>query len=229
MRSGGKTSPSPVSKIKAKSFRGAEVRPAGDEGNVPRAAPPKSPRVAAQHIGPHICDLTEEQKKRIAEFRRRKKAEQDKLIRRMREVEEALARLEEIRNARLRENEELEEFYGDRYELVRGRKKRLKRSARRASMVTLGVKQRIMWWKEPEIAVIYNHAYKLRHENNTYCATHSYELPHPRAVNYGKPPLIPVHINRTFAGRAGVNLEKKERLRAELDDPRPLFVTAFSC
>lgn len=188
-------------------------------------APPEGLN-SSRHIHPCVCDLTDQQRKRIKEHQEQKAFQRKKFEQRVREIEEKLAKLEEERLERERELQEHEDLFGDQYEMIGKRKKRKKRSARRASMVSLGVKQVINWKKEPKIKVRYNYTYKLRSGNPTYCNYRKYKPISVKAIHFKKMPAIPVRETKANSLRAKVNGLKYEDLLSK-EDKRPLFLSAF--
>jgi len=145
MRGGSKTIPNSTGKNNLKSFQSTEVKAAGDEGNVPprtmhliNTQPP-----ARRQFPAGICGLTNAQKRRITEYHRKRIKEQDKFIRRMKQIKTKLTML---RKLHMVEQQDMHEFCGDEYERGGGRKKRKKDSARPVSMVPIDVKQKISWW-----------------------------------------------------------------------------------
>lgn len=179
-----------------------------------------------RHIHPCICDLTQKQKDRIAHFLQERQRNQLAYEKRVREIEEELERLEEERLAKERELQEQEELFGDEYEVVGKKKKRKKRSARRASMVSLGVKQVINWKKPPKIEVKYTAASNLRKEFTSYCGLTECPPDSPVPIDYRKEPNIPIRATNTFTLRSGVNIKLKEHL-INSEDKRPRFVTPY--
>lgn len=177
-----------------------------------------------RHIHPCICDLTQKQRDRINAYLNKKRRMQLKFEKRVREIEEELARIEEERLEREREALEQEELFGDEYEIIGKKRKRKKRSARRASMVSLGVKQLINWRKDPRIAVKTTLASDLRKKYTTYCGIHEYPLSPPRPVDFHREPLIKIRSTETSEKRSKVNIEKKQQLM-ESEDKRPRFET----
>lgn len=180
----------------------------------------------SRHIHPCVCDLTDQARKRIKEHNEHEANQQKKFEQRVREIEEQLAKLEEERLEREHELQEQQDLFGDEYELVGKKKKRKKRSARRASMVSLGVKQVINWKKEPRIKVRYNYTYKLRSENPKYCNYRKYKLTPVKSIHFKRTPAIPVRETKANSLRAKVNGLKCEDLLAK-EDKRPLFLSAF--
>lgn len=180
---------------------------------------------SAKHIHPCVCDLTAEQRRRIKEHHERIGQIQRRFEQRVREIEEELERLEEERLEREREMQEHQELFGDEYEMIGKKKKRKKRAARRASMVSLGVKQIINWKDEPKIKVKYNNAFKLRCDNQSYCSYKTYELPSIKEIQYNKVPNIPVRVTKAYSLRSKINWQKCASLVAS-EDKRPMFLTA---
>lgn len=143
------------------------------EESADESTTPEHGDVAAQehrrHIHPCVCDLTKAQRKKIEKYLNERLRMQMRFEKRIKEIEEELRRLAEEEEER-RQREELEkELYDDEYEMVGGQRRRKKRSARRVSMISLGVRQVINWRKEPKIAVKYTKTYELRRANPTYC------------------------------------------------------------
>lgn len=179
-----------------------------------------------RHIRPCICDLDSTIKKRVAEHHKLVQRRQLKFEKRVREIEAELARLEEERLEREREQQEQEELFGDEYELVGKKKKRKKRSARRASMVSLGVKQVINWKKDPRLPVKYNQTYMLRHDYTAYCGRRPYPPSPVIGVDFRKEPTFKVRETISSNLRTKTNLGKKNDL-IQKDDKRPRFETVY--
>ncbi|XKL68119.1 hypothetical protein PGB90_003610 [Kerria lacca] len=179
-----------------------------------------------KHIHPCICDLTDKQKMRIEKFLHDKQTMQLKYERRVREIEEELARAEEERLEREREIQEQEELFGDEYEMLGKKKKRKKRSARRASMVSLGVKQIINWRKEPRIKLKPNVTSTLRKKYTSYCGKLTIPLSPIVSIDYHKEPDIAIRTTVTSDKRSMVNIAKKNYL-IENEDKRPLFRISY--
>lgn len=182
--------------------------------------------VSSRHIRPCVCDLDPVIKKRVAEHHKLVQNRQLKFEKRVREIEAELARLEEERLEREREQQEQEELFGDEYEVVGKKKKRKKRSARRASMVSLGVKQVINWKKQPRHPVKYNQTYYLRHDYTAYCGTRPYPPSPIMDVDFKKEPTLKVRETIYSILRTKTNLEKKNDL-IQKDDKRPRFETVY--
>ncbi len=183
---------------------------------------------ATKHIHPCACDLTKRQRDKILQHLQEKLRAQLRFEKRVREIEEEIRRLQEEEEER-RKQEELErELYGDEYEMDGDKKKRKKRSARRASMVSLGVKQIINWKKSPKIKVRYTKTFELRKANPTYCKPKEDFLAMPGAINILDTPEGEVRETRTSEMRADFNKKllidrKKKRLILKYPD-RPEFV-----
>lgn len=181
----------------------------------------------AKHIHPCICDLSDAQWKRIREHRRKVLEAQERYEARLRGIQEELEwqllAAEELERAQAEEKE----FYGDEYQMVGKKRKRLKRSARRASMVSLGVRQVIDSRKPPRIPVKYNEA-SIRRKlvYPAYCGKKMIPLTPVRSISYEKNPIIPVRLTRSFKLRVGEGVKKQEKLKA-LEDHRQRFITAF--
>lgn len=179
-----------------------------------------------KHIHPCVCDLSKRQKQRIDMFLKHKSTMQSKYEQRVYEIEEELERLEEERLQKERELQEQQELFGDEYEVVGKKKKRKKRSARRASMVSLGVKQVINWKKPPKHPVKYTEASNLRKQFTSYCGKSECPLSPPLPVDYRKEPNISIRATHTFELRSGVNLKLKDYL-IKREDKRIPFVTPY--
>lgn len=177
-----------------------------------------------KHVHPCICDLTTRQRDKIKTYLNERTTMKKKYESRLKEIEDELTRMEEDRRAKERELQEQEQLFGDEYEIVGKKKRRKKRSARRASMVSLGVKQVINWKKPPRYPVKHTKASDLRKDYTSYCG----RIAHPESpighVDYRKEPEIPVKINRSFEIRSKVNLQTKNEL-IKREDNRPRFVT----
>lgn len=179
-----------------------------------------------RHIHPCVCDLTQQQRKKIDTHIRHRRHMQSKFEKRVKEIEEELARLEEERLERERELQEQQELFGDEYELVGKKRKRKKRSARRASMVSLGVKQVINWKKEPRIKVQPTKASKLRSEYSSYCGRVEFPLSPIAEIDYKKEPEVAIRETVTSSARAKINIEKKKYL-VKHEDKRKIFETPY--
>jgi hypothetical protein len=179
-----------------------------------------------RHIRPCICDLSEKAIQRVAEYRLARKVLRDKYTLRRAEIEEELRQKEEEAKQRQREKEEQQELFGDEYTLQDGQRKRKKRSARRASMVSLGVRQVINWKKEPKVKVVFTKTWHLRHDNTLYCGRKKYYLPPIEYIDFRKPPLVPVRLTRTYEVRHDFNVSIKNKL-IESEDKRPRFVLQY--
>lgn len=140
------------------------VAESGDLNKVVKSKPKSD-----KHIHPCICNLTKRQRKVIEDYLKNRRLWQQKFRKRMQELEEEQRRIAEEEAERLRELEEEKELYADEYEIEGKRKKRKKRSARRASMVSLGVKQVIIWKKSPKIPIKLTRTSNMRMNNTTYC------------------------------------------------------------
>ncbi|KAK7582111.1 hypothetical protein V9T40_013556 [Parthenolecanium corni] len=185
------------------------------EDSAEEASTPEQQRCDAEaaqerhkHIHPCVCDLTKAQREKIEKYLNERLRMQMRFEKRIKEIEEELRRLAEEEEER-RQREELEkELYADEFEMVGHRMRRKKRSARRVSMVSLGVKQVINWWKEPKIAVKYTKTYELRRANPTYCK--------PRvSINLVPKPIqsvtnVSFRHNRTSELRAKFNKDLRE-------------------
>lgn len=178
---------------------------------------------AVRHIHPCICDLSDEAKLRISAHQKAKAELHQKYVTRRAEIEVEKEHREELRREREREKREQQELFGDEYEVVGEKKKRKKRSARRASMVSLGVRQVINWRKEPKLKVILNKTWYLRNENTRYCGQITYSLPELEDVDFRKEPLIPIRSTRAYMLRYNANHEYKDKLIAA-EDKRPPFL-----
>ncbi len=153
---------------------------------------------ATKHIHPCICDLPKQRKAAIEQFLKEKRIAQQKFQNRVLEIEEEIRLAEEREAERLRELEAEKEFYGDEYEMEGKKKKRKKRSARRASMVSLGVKQVINWRKSPRIQVRYTRTSNMRAHSSTYCKPPFPPLPEIKSLNVNLDgPDIPIRATRT--------------------------------
>jgi hypothetical protein len=190
------------------------------------APEPKTPSTTGRHIRPCICDLTKSAKRRIVDFKKAKNISIKKFVKRKAEIAEEIARMEEEAKEREREKAEEKEFYGDEYAMVGGKKKRKQRSARRASMVSLGVRQRITWKKEPKIKVIMNRTWHLRHDSAAYCCQIKYLLTMIENIDYKKQPLVPIRLTHAYKLRYEVNNFLKDLLINE-EDKRPPFTLEF--
>lgn len=179
-----------------------------------------------KHIHPCICDLTKQQREKIDAHLARKRNMQRKYDKRVKEIEEELARLEEERLEREREMQEQEELFGDEYELVGKKRKRKKRSARRASMVSLGVKQVINWRKQPRIEVKMTTCSSLRKKYTSYCGRHEYPLSPIRPIDFHKEPALAIRSTVASDMRSKVNIGKKEWL-IKHEDKRKIFETPY--
>jgi hypothetical protein len=189
-------------------------------------APFEKQTPSGRHIRPCICDLTESAKRRIAAHTKLKEALYSKLVKRKAEIEEEIRRKEEEAKEREREKAEQKELFGDEYEMQDGQKKRKKRSARRASMVSLGVRQVINWKKEPRIQVVFNRTWKVRHDNSRYCNKIHYGVPVVELVDYKKAPIVNVRDTHAFELRQRINTKYKDWLIAS-EDKRPPFIIEF--
>lgn len=178
-----------------------------------------------RHIHPCICDLSKQVKQKVAKYLQRKSQMQDKYATRVKEIEEELARIEEERLETEREAQEQDELFGDEYEVVGKKKKRKKRSARRASMVSLGVKQVINWRKQPKNPVKYNLASELRSKSRSYCGIQVYPLTPVQEINFRKSPSLAVRSTWASTSRSKTNAGKKESL-SKTDNKVP-FVTPY--
>ncbi|KAL6952116.1 hypothetical protein U1Q18_051148 [Sarracenia purpurea var. burkii] len=125
-----------------------------------------------KHIHPCVCDIDKRRWGVITQ------------------IEEEYRLAEEAELERRRQAEEEMELYGDEYDQSGAHPKRKKRSARRASMVSLGVKQIINWRKSPKIKVKFNKTSALRRENPTYCGKSYHNSPVRTAVNWHEQPKV---------------------------------------
>lgn len=194
------------------------------DGHEHRAKQVFAPNHPVKHIHPCICDLTEEQKKRIIEHQRKLLKAQLQYEERIKELHKELEEQNLSLSAREREAAEEKEFYGDEYTMVGRKRKRKKRSARRASMISLGVRTVINSTKPPLIEVKHNETSKLRKLNVTYCKPKKPPLSAVRLISYGKSPIIPVRSTKSFELRAEESIKKYEKLKL-LEDDRPRFIT----
>ncbi|KAK7590651.1 hypothetical protein V9T40_002264 [Parthenolecanium corni] len=179
-----------------------------------------------RHIHPCICDLTKSQRKRIKKHLDHRALMHRKYENRIAEIEEEFARLEEERLERERELEEQQELFGDEYELVGKKKKRKKRSARRASMVSLGVKQVINWRKGPKIQVKMTKASTLRKEYASYCGHRTIPETPWKHITYGEEPAVKVRVTKAFSLRLKSNQNKLKYL-LDHEDKKPRFVLPY--
>lgn len=178
-----------------------------------------------KHIHPCICDLTCRQRKRIQTHLKEKAKFRRKYEHRLEEIEAELERLEEERLTKERELQEQQELFGDEYEIIGEKKKRKKRSARRASMVSLGVRQLINWKKPPTFPTKYNKTSMLRKEYTTYCGRSPVIESPTEKIDYSKDPLLRVRSTRSYQLRSEVNLQKKIEL-INREDKKQRFVTS---
>lgn len=180
-----------------------------------------------RHIHPCVCDLSPQAIQRIQEFTDKKKALYQKFVQRKAEIEEELRQKELERQEREREKSEQKELFGDEYETTEeGLKKRKKRSARRVSMVSLGVRQVINWKREPRVPVKYNVVWKLRYENSRYCAKQVFVLPCPEEIDWKKEPAIPIRLTVGSKRRQDMSHELKNKL-IEAEDKRTPFILHY--
>lgn len=179
-----------------------------------------------RHIRPCLCDLSPRIKQKVSNYLKYKAHMIRKHEKRVKEIEEELARIEEARLEAEREKQEQEELFGDEYEVVGKKKKRKKRSARRASMVSLGVKQVINWRKQPRIAVKFNMTSEMRTKYQSYCGTRDYPLTPIQEINYHKTPNIAVRMTWVSTSRLKISENKKESLSKAEDKKRP-FETPY--
>lgn len=177
-----------------------------------------------RHIHPCVCDLQPVQRKRIVVHNKRAKQMHQKFEHRVVEIEETLARRGDERLDAEREEEKHEELYGEKYEMVGGKKKRKKRSARRVSMMSLGVKQVINWRKGGNVGFKVNKTFLLRSEHSVYCDRKPSQEPLIKVRQYNQLPKFPVRVTRTLSLRSEINSEKV-KATIENEDKRPLFVT----
>lgn len=173
-----------------------------------------------KHIHPCVCDLSKTQRRRIKKHLDHKALMHRKYEHRIIEIEEELARLEEERLEQEREQEEQQELFGDEYELVGSKKKRKKRSARRASMVSLGVRQVINWRKGPKIQVKTTKASALRKEYAAYCGRRPLPETPWKKITYGAEPTAKVRTTKAFSLRLKSNQIKVKYLLDHEDKKR---------
>ncbi|XKL68117.1 hypothetical protein PGB90_003608 [Kerria lacca] len=178
-----------------------------------------------KHIHPCVCDLSQRQLDKINKHLFQRGELRRKFAIRVKEIEQELAAIEEERLEKEREMQEQRELFGDEYEMVGKKKKRKKRSARRASMVSLGVKQVINWRKPPKIEVKNNKTSLLRKRYTSYCGKKEYPASPIKEIDFGKEPNILVRTTTASDLRSKFNLEKKENL-IKNEDKRPLFRTS---
>ena len=211
---------------------GAEDEGSGDEGEQDDAADAKSgdeppEGKGGRHIHPCVCDLTESAKRRVAAYTKAKSDMRQKFVLRKHQIEEELKQKELERLEREREKSEQKELFGDEYEMTEeGLRKRKKRSARRVSMVSLGVRQVINWKKEPRVPVKYNTVWKLRHDNTRYCAKRIFLVPCPEEIDWKREPAIPVRFTSGSKLRRDFNQVIKTKL-IQMEDKRRPFVLHF--
>lgn len=185
-----------------------------------------------KHIHPCICDLSKRQRANIEQFLKERQEAQQRYERRVQEIEEEIRLAEEAEQQRLRELEAEKEFYGDEYEIEGLKRKRKKRSARRASMVSLGVKQVINWRKPPKIEVRFTRTSNLRMPSATYCKPPLPPLPEIRPVDIDfEAPEIPIRTNRAVELRlkfikSHIKMLQKQEIKVKYPD-RPPFVTQY--
>lgn len=187
---------------------------------------------AAKHIHPCVCDLSKRQRANIEQYLRQRQSAQQRFERRVHEIEEEIRLAEEAEQQRLRELEAEKEFYGDEYEMEGSKRKRKKRSARRASMVSLGVKQVINWRKPPKVEVRFTRTSNLRATRATYCKPPLPPLPEigPVEVDFEQPE-IPIRTTRTVELRLKfvknhIEMAQQRRVKVKYPD-RPPFVTKY--
>lgn len=180
-----------------------------------------------KHIHPCVCDLSEVQRNRIKAHLEQKEEFESRYLERLEEIDlERLALEEEIRR---KEDEaaEHEELFGDQYEVVGKKKKRIKRSARRVSMVSLGVKQIIAWKKSPKIKVKLNKVSELRKTHHSYCGRRHREESPQRKIVIDISPKIPVRATRAFSLRSETNRKKSKELISKEDRKRPFVFSHY--
>ncbi|XKL59425.1 hypothetical protein PGB90_000441 [Kerria lacca] len=157
------------------------------------------PAIRKKHIHPYICNLTKKQWAAVKQFLKKKQLAQKKFKQRVAEIEKEIRVTEKAEADRLRQLEVKKELFGDEYEFVDKKRKRKKRSARRVSMVSLGVKQVINWRKPPKIEVHYNKTWGVRAHNTTYYQSPMISLPEIRPVQmHYEGPEIPVRATKTL-------------------------------
>ncbi|XKL63742.1 hypothetical protein PGB90_006106 [Kerria lacca] len=201
-----------------------------NKNNLPRseAILQESPNIPMKmkkikHIHPCICDLTSIQRKRISDHDRKIHLAKRKYEKRIKEVETELTLAKEAQLEKERELREQQELFGDEYEMVGTKKKRKKRSARRASMVSLGVKQVINWRKEPRIKVKMSRSSTLRMQHSSHCGKNPFEMSPIRKVHFEESPKIPVRMTRTFSLRIDFDQQRKQGASIKINR-KPSFV-----
>lgn len=203
---------------------------ADDEADETRTTSPVSTvttAAPARHIHPCVCDLTFSARKRVTDFRSKRRDFLSRYDHRVHEIEELAKKMEQMRLDAEREAKEHKELYEDEYEMIGTKRKRKKRSARRASMVSLGVRTLIKWKKEPLIPVKYTRAWNLRRDNSAYCGEKKYPLPLIVDMNIKKEPLIPVRDTQAYILRSNLNVVRRHQAEIDAHDPHPYFITAF--
>lgn len=129
----------------------------------------KSEPEAKKHIHPCVCDFTAKQRERIENHVRERAEEQFRFETRVNQIEEQIRMVEEEAEERRREKERDRELWAEHYVTDEKGRKHKKKSVRRVSMVSLGVRQFIDWKKSPKLTVRYNRVFELRKANRTYC------------------------------------------------------------
>ncbi len=189
------------------------------------SALPPSPSV--KHIHPCVCDLSSTQRKRIKKYVSHAEEMQHKYERRVKEIEEELARIEEERLEREREELEQQELFGDEYELIGKKKKRKKRSARRASMVSLGVRQVINFRKPPKLEVKATRTSQVRAQYTMYCGRRKPEISPIKPIKYDVETKIPVRLTRAYSLRMKVNRKIREAFESQPPEKPRIVVPSF--
>lgn len=175
-----------------------------------------------RHIHPCICDLSTKAQARIKAHIRERELFEMRHTKRLESIDAELRAIEDEIARRQQEEEEQQELYADKYEMVGKKKKRMKRSARRASMVSLGVKQVINWKKSPRIKVRHNQVSSLRKNFTAYCGDRPIPLREIKKIGFEQSPKIPVRITKAASVRGEFNAKKRQFL-IDNEDKKPPF------
>lgn len=173
-------------------------------------------RTSQKHIHPCVCDLEPDVKRRIRDRRNKIQEARGRFQVRLAAFEEELRLREEERLKKEQEQKDMEELYQDQYSMVGRKRTRKKRSARRMSMVSLGIKTVINWRKE--VSIKENKTSELRKQfGTTYCNERYIPLPLIKNIPIPSTPKIPVRSNRAIQLRKDENLRKFNEMLRRLE------------
>lgn len=182
-----------------------------------------------RHIHPCICDLKTHQKERIRDYREYRRNKWRKYEERRKQLDKERKEQEEKEKQEKEEEEDdyFWEFEEEKKKPPEDMGKDKKCRARRVSMISLGIKQVIVWDKPPIIPVKSTKTSVLRKKFTKYCGKYSDKglCLDIRVIDFYKKPDVPVRKTQAFDLRFKLNMERKELLDKNVDK-KPLFCTS---